>query len=465
MNSSTKSLKREIAFNIDKVYQQFYQYTARLKKNRLIDLYHSLFCTLPSSGLVKLNYLESSNNGAISSINKGQGLMVSGMDETYEAMNVFESPLYDLTKVNYSFNNEKIIISLEFNQDVTVNAESRFRFYLQHEEAIETVAAFSFLKTSVCGSQVIINQDLEFKAYLDCQNIDSLVCRNQLLRQMLHSPEHFCFFDLMINVATPYLTRQLDFYIELNSYDCVGEVVQHLEWNALTLLGVYPRHANRIYLNNDIDCYPLLFDDDHSDFFKLLRIHHQDSDIYPRYLFHDYSALNYTLHYESFSKPLLELHYTGVDDKTAAPGFIDIECLCFTDLLIQEIEQVADVEEKAIFLPVATQPAKLMNYDDRQVIVERFMAINFGNVTDLNSIQVFFDLLVEKDSLFFGLRKRMIRTEVTRISDTFVICLHVLIGDVLDEHLFAYLCKVLQRFINYNFTNMLNYRVVYKTLK
>ncbi|QGP54370.1 hypothetical protein PsalMR5_02310 [Piscirickettsia salmonis] len=78
---------------------------------------------------------------------------------------------------------------------------------------------------------------------------------------------------------------------------------------------------------------------------------------------------------------------------------------------------------------------------------------------------MFFDLLVEKDSLFFALRKRMIRTEVTRISDTFVICLHVLIGDVRDERLFAYLCKVLQRFINYNFTNMLNYRVVYKTLK
>ncbi|WP_235603499.1 hypothetical protein [Piscirickettsia litoralis] len=194
---------------------------------------------------------------------------------------------------------------------------------------------------------------------------------------------------------------------------------------------------------------------------KLTHIKSQTTDIYPRYLFHDSAAMSYTLHYESFSKPTIEFHYA----QSQQVDWLDIECLCHTELVQSDIDQVVDVDEKATFLSLSTCTAKYMNYDDRQVLVERLMDINFGNIADLSSIQLFFDLLVDKESFIFPLRKRIIHTETTRISDTFLICLHVLVSEMNDEYLFVYLCKVLQRFINYNFTNMLNYRVVYKVLK
>ncbi|WP_235603500.1 hypothetical protein [Piscirickettsia litoralis] len=264
MMTSSKSLKREIAFNIDKIYQQFHQYTARLKKNRLIDLYHSLFCTLPASSLVALNQLDGESTYRV---NKNQALIASGNDEAYEVMNLFGASLYDIKSVHYSFNNEKMMISLEFNEEIVVNAESRFRFYLHHTEAMENVIALSFLKGNVCGSQAILNHDLEFKSHIDYQNIDSLMCRNQILRQMTHNPQHFCFFDLLVSVATPYKAHSIDFYIELNSYERIGDVIHHLQFNALTLLGLHQLPASRIYLN-DADYYPILFSQQRSNFFE-----------------------------------------------------------------------------------------------------------------------------------------------------------------------------------------------------
>ncbi|ODN41648.1 hypothetical protein [Piscirickettsia litoralis] len=140
MTINSKSLKREIAFNIDKVYRQFYAYTSQLKKNRLIDLYHSLFCSLPSSALAQLSHLDS---GVEYKLNKSQRLVASGVDGVYEGLNLFEASLYEC-EFHHSFNNEKIVLSLEFSEEIIVDSESCFRFYLQHDEAINSVAALAF---------------------------------------------------------------------------------------------------------------------------------------------------------------------------------------------------------------------------------------------------------------------------------------------------------------------------------
>ncbi|ODN41649.1 hypothetical protein [Piscirickettsia litoralis] len=107
---------------------------------------------------------------------------------------------------------------------------------------------------------MVINNNLEFKAHLDVQNIDSSLCRNQTLRQLVHSPQHFCFFDIKVNIATPYKAKIIDFYIELSSYECIGDIINHLQFNVLTLLGLHYAHASRIYLN-DADHYPILLGD------------------------------------------------------------------------------------------------------------------------------------------------------------------------------------------------------------
>ncbi|WP_235602971.1 hypothetical protein [Piscirickettsia litoralis] len=404
-----------------------------------------------------MSYLD---NKADPCIDKGQPLSVACSGNTFQVMNLFETQLYNIIDINISLSNEKIIISLKFNEEVTINAQSRFRFHLCHERAIYNIVLLNFLKGNVCGSQAIINNNLELKANIDYQNIESFICRNHLLRQLIDAPEHFCFFDIIVNATMPYEAHSIDFYIPLNSHEYVGDVIDALQFNTLTLLHLHKNQARRIYLN-DAEHYPLILEKDSDELFSVESIHSEKTDIYPYYLFHEQSVLTYMLHYNNLVSPTIEFHYS---DKFRV-GSVDVECICCSHFEFDQIEQISNLDENIIFSAVSSHSMKRMHYDDRLLLVERFMDIHFGNVAELSSIQLFFDLLIEKDNALFRLRNHISGIKTSRVSDSFIICLHVLIAEQGDEYLFAYVCNVLQRFINYNFTNMLNYRVDYKVLK